>query len=179
MLKWVIVLSIFRKIKTMADPTVESIVCVSTKLIEKKEKLDFSKTEFSFHADLIRCTAIFMVVLLHAAVEPYPPPAVVDQLVAIRWWSILRRSWSRWRPAHVPMRFDECWPGHLPLAIVDWLPEGDDFAAIAVIPNGSFFHGRSGVAPVTRNAVASVGTDTAALVLQLQSSQEFSRLHVS
>ncbi|MFZ7138765.1 MAG: acyltransferase [archaeon] len=80
--------NIFQKIKTIVNPSVESAICVSTKLIEKKEKLDFSKIEFSFHADLIRCVAMLMVVLLHSAVEPYPIPAVVDQSVAIRWWTI-------------------------------------------------------------------------------------------
>ena len=80
--------SILRKVKTVANSRGQSVVSVSVKLFEKKQRMDDDKSEFSFHADLIRVVAILLVVFLHCTLEPFPIPTTVDQTVAIRWWTV-------------------------------------------------------------------------------------------
>ena len=42
----------------------------------------------SIPVDLIRTFAIVLVILLHAAIEPFPIDSVVNQAVVLRWWSV-------------------------------------------------------------------------------------------
>ena len=46
------------------------------------------KSEVNFHVDLIRTVAIFLVILLHSAVEPHPIVTQMDQAEVIRWWTV-------------------------------------------------------------------------------------------
>ena len=45
-------------------------------------------SELSIHADLIRAVGMFLVILLHSAVEPHPIVTVPDQAEVFRWWTV-------------------------------------------------------------------------------------------
>ncbi|MBN2259839.1 MAG: acyltransferase family protein, partial [Clostridiales bacterium] len=59
-----------------------------TENIDATQKLETDQNEFSFHADLIRAVGMFLVFLLHSAVEPHPIVTQPDQAEIIRWWTV-------------------------------------------------------------------------------------------
>ena len=50
--------------------------------------LDSSPRDSSLPVDLIRTVAIFLVILVHAAEEPFPITAAINQTVIVRWLSV-------------------------------------------------------------------------------------------
>jgi len=50
--------------------------------------LDSSPRDSSLPVDLIRAVAIFLVILVHAAEEPFPITAAINQVVYVRWISV-------------------------------------------------------------------------------------------
>jgi len=60
----------------------------ATENTDAKQKEETHKNDFSFHADLIRSVAMFLVILLHSAVEPHPIVTQPDQAEVIRWWTV-------------------------------------------------------------------------------------------
>ena len=76
-----------KRIKKAVTPSGDSIDS-SGKNNNEKQKAETNKNEFSFHADLIRAVGMFLVILLHSAVEPHPIVTVPDQAEVIRWWTV-------------------------------------------------------------------------------------------
>ena len=72
----------------MTDTRVQSSSFSNDKINPNAGMLDQDKWEFSFHADLIRSVALFLVILLHSAVEPHPIVTQPDQAEVIRWWTV-------------------------------------------------------------------------------------------
>ena len=68
-----------------SNSEVDSSVTENTDATQKRES---DQNEFSFHADLIRAVGMFLVVLLHSAVEPHPIVTQPDQAEIIRWWTV-------------------------------------------------------------------------------------------
>ena len=82
---------VFKKIqKTGAkgNPNDHGINSLDNQVSVKHKKVDPENNEFSFHADLIRAVAMFLVILLHSAVEPHPIVTQPDQAEVIRWWTV-------------------------------------------------------------------------------------------
>jgi len=88
MIKQVIVLNRMKTVRTAVAPNNSKIDSSITENTDVKQKVEADKNEFSFHADLIRSVAMFLVILLHSAVEPHPIVTQPDQAEVIRWWTV-------------------------------------------------------------------------------------------
>ena len=77
--------SILNKIRTAITPSSRSVSAPNNKITENWET---DKNELNFHADLIRVVGMFLVILLHSAVEPHPIVTQPDQAEVIRWWTV-------------------------------------------------------------------------------------------
>ena len=77
--------NILNKIRTAITPSSRSVSAPNNKITENWET---DKNELNFHADLIRVVGMFLVILLHSAVEPHPIVTQPDQAEVIRWWTV-------------------------------------------------------------------------------------------
>lgn len=87
-IRQVIVLNRMKTVKTAVAPNNSEIDSSTIEKTDVKQKDETDKSEFSFHADLIRSVAMFLVILLHSAVEPHPIVTQPDQAEVIRWWTV-------------------------------------------------------------------------------------------
>ncbi|MCW4022189.1 MAG: acyltransferase family protein [Candidatus Bathyarchaeota archaeon] len=76
-----------KPIRTAATPSDNGVDSSGNKN-SQNEDCENKKNELSFHADLIRAVGMFLVILLHSAVEPHPIVTVPDQAEVIRWWTV-------------------------------------------------------------------------------------------
>ena len=86
--KQVIVFDLMKRIRTAVADSNSKVDSSVTENSDAKQKLETDQNEFSFHADLIRAVGMFLVVLLHSAVEPHPIVTQPDQAEIIRWWTV-------------------------------------------------------------------------------------------